>query len=137
MRYDSKVSTLEDQEELDKLTMDELHGILIAYEMRTSQDRPSRRETTFKVSKGSKKHEPKANESHSDEIDKEEANFMKKLKKGTGKYSGKIPLKCFNCEKIGHFASRCPYPKQEASDDEESCNHKDNQKSKAEYKKKF
>jgi hypothetical protein len=35
MRYDAKVSTLEDREILDKLTMDELHGILIAYEMRT------------------------------------------------------------------------------------------------------
>jgi hypothetical protein len=37
MRYDAKVSTLEDRENLDKLTMDELHGILIAYEMRTGK----------------------------------------------------------------------------------------------------
>ena len=30
MRYDAKVSTLEDREYLKNLTMDELHGILIA-----------------------------------------------------------------------------------------------------------
>jgi hypothetical protein len=33
MRYDAKVSTLKYREDLDNLTMDELHGILIAYEM--------------------------------------------------------------------------------------------------------
>jgi hypothetical protein len=35
MRYDPKVSTLEDQENLDKLIVDELHGIITTYEMRT------------------------------------------------------------------------------------------------------
>ena len=35
MRYDPKVSTLEDRDNIDKLTMDELHGIITTYEMRT------------------------------------------------------------------------------------------------------
>jgi hypothetical protein len=35
MRCDPKVSTLEDRENLEKLTMDELHGIITSYEMRT------------------------------------------------------------------------------------------------------
>jgi hypothetical protein len=39
MRYDAKVSTLEYREDLDKLIMDELHGIIIAYEMRTEQEK--------------------------------------------------------------------------------------------------
>ena len=34
MIYNPKTSTLEDRENLDKLTMNELYGILIAYEMR-------------------------------------------------------------------------------------------------------
>jgi hypothetical protein len=35
MRYDAKISTIEDRRELDKLTVDQLHGIFTAYEMRT------------------------------------------------------------------------------------------------------
>jgi hypothetical protein len=35
-RFDSKISTLEERTHLDTLEMDELHGILTAYEMRTS-----------------------------------------------------------------------------------------------------
>jgi hypothetical protein len=134
MRYDAKVSTLEDRENLDKLTMDELHGILIAYEMRTWKERPSKRETTFKASKETKNHEHVPNENHSDISDEEEANFIRKLKKGSGKYKGKLPLKCFNCGKIGHFSSKCPYPKQEDSDDEETYNHKELKKEKLEIR---
>jgi hypothetical protein len=41
------------------------------------------------------------------------------LKRGIGKYKGKIPLKCFNCGKIGHFGAKCPYDKNVDSDDED------------------
>jgi hypothetical protein len=40
------------------------------------------------------------------------ANFIKRLKKGTnGRYRGKLPLICFNCDGIGHFANKCPHKK--------------------------
>jgi hypothetical protein len=40
------------------------------------------------------------------------ANFVKRLNKGTnGRYRGKIPLICFNCDGIGHFANKCPHKK--------------------------
>ena len=47
-------------------------------------------------------------------------------------------MKCFNYGRIGHFAQKCPYSKQEDNDydDEPNC-HKKDQKSKAMYKKKF
>ena len=35
MRYELKVSTLEERDDLKKVTVDELHGILTAYGMRT------------------------------------------------------------------------------------------------------
>jgi hypothetical protein len=41
------------------------------------------------------------------------------MKRGTGKYKGKIPFKCFDCGKVGHFYSKCPYEKGLDSDDEE------------------
>ena len=37
------------------------------------------------------------------------ANFVNKLPRGTGRYKGRLPLKCFNCGKIRHFAAKCPH----------------------------
>ena len=51
MRLDSKVSTLKEQWDLELMTVDELHGIFTAYEMRTGQDGPSRKEVAFKALK--------------------------------------------------------------------------------------
>jgi hypothetical protein len=46
------------------------------------------------------------------EDDEEVANFVKRLNKGTNsKYRGKLPLICFNCDGIGHFANKCPHKK--------------------------
>jgi len=106
-----------------------------AYEMRTWQEKPSKGETTFKVSKGTKKHEHVSNERNSDISDEEKENFNKKIKIGSNKHKGKLLFKCFNCGKIGHFVSKCPYPKEEDSDNEENYNHKYHKKDKASYKK--
>ena len=38
MKYDSKVSTLEERDDLDLMKIDELHGIFTSYEMRIGQD---------------------------------------------------------------------------------------------------
>jgi hypothetical protein len=39
-------------------------------------------------------------------------NFVKILNKETnGRYRGKLPLICFNCDGIGHFANKCPHKK--------------------------
>jgi hypothetical protein len=46
------------------------------------------------------------------EDDEEVANFVKRLNKGTnGRYRGKLPLICFNCDGIGHFANKFPHKK--------------------------
>ena len=47
---------------------------------------------------------------------------MRKLKRRTGKYKGKLPLKSFKCGRIGHFASKCPYKINPNNDDEKNCN---------------
>ena len=35
------------------------------------------------------------------------------MDKGTGKYKGKLPFKCFNCGRVGNYASKCPHKKTE------------------------
>jgi hypothetical protein len=96
--------------------MDELHGIFTSYEMRNEQENPDVKEAAFKASKRSKqkKKEQEEYSSSSDvsEDDEEVANFVKRLNKGTnGRYRGKHPLICFNCDGIGHFANKCPHKK--------------------------
>jgi hypothetical protein len=59
MIFDPKISSLEEREDLGTISMDELHGIFIAYEMRTEQENPATKEATFKASKKTKKKEKK------------------------------------------------------------------------------
>jgi hypothetical protein len=117
--------------------MDELHGILIEYEMRPGKETPSKGETIFKASKEKKNQEQMSNEDQSEISAEQVTNFIKKLKKGIGKYNGKLPLKCFNYGRVGHFDSKCPYPKQEESDDEITFKEHKKGKTKRKNKKTF
>ena len=73
------------------MTVDQLHGTLVAYEMRIEDEDTSRKEVAFKVSsKKVGKNKSTKDKPTSDESDDEEiANFVRKLKRGTGKYKGK------------------------------------------------
>jgi hypothetical protein len=64
--------------------MDELHGILTTYEMRIENDKkenPSRNESTFKESKKRKIEEYKTSDNSYNELDVEESNFVRKIKR--------------------------------------------------------
>jgi hypothetical protein len=52
--YNPKVSTLEDRENLDKLTMDELYGIITTYELRLGHENLPQGKAAFKVLKETK-----------------------------------------------------------------------------------
>ena len=54
MRIDPKILALEEKVDLDSISIDELHGIFTAYEMRTEQENLGIKEATFKASKRSK-----------------------------------------------------------------------------------
>ena len=49
-RFNPKISALEERIDLDTMTVDQLHGTLVAYEMRIEDEDMSRKESTFKVS---------------------------------------------------------------------------------------
>jgi hypothetical protein len=114
MRFNPKISSLEERSDLNSISMDELHGIFTAYEMRTERENPDVKEVSFKASKRSKKKEQEEYSSNNDilEDDEEVDNFVKRLNKGTnGRYIGNLPSICFNCDGIGHFANKCPHKK--------------------------
>jgi hypothetical protein len=70
------------------------------------------------------------------EDDEEEANFVRRLNKGTNiRYRVKIPLICFNCDVIGHFSNKCPHKKKR--NDEPYSNRKQTYKGKRTTKKVF
>jgi hypothetical protein len=37
------------------------------------------------------------------DLDEEIENFVRRFQKGSGRYKGKSPLKCFNCGRIGYI----------------------------------
>jgi hypothetical protein len=113
-RFNPKVSPIEEINDLKTLGFDQLLGKLTAYEMRIVKDKPTSREASFKADKNE--------DSEPNEI---EEKFVKRLKKGSGKYKGKVPFKCFNCGRIGHFSNKSPHKgKDHTCDDEEKYKHK-------------
>ena len=105
MVYNPKVSTLEERQYTEKITLDELYGILTSYELRIGWENHSKEEATLKVLKNLKDQKQIFQTNpQEDSFDEEEANFIKMLEKGLGKYKGKLPFKCFDCGKVGHFA---------------------------------
>jgi hypothetical protein len=107
-KFNPKVSAIEELNDLKTLSIDQLLGTLTAYEMRINRDKSSTREASFK--------EDKNTDSEFDDI---EETFVRILTKGSGKYQGKLPFKCFNCGKIGHFSSKCPHQKKDQNSDDE------------------
>jgi hypothetical protein len=94
-RLDAKVSSIDEMHEIDKTTMDRLHGILTSYEIRTRKEQSDIKDAVFKESiKSLTSQDHNSLEQFSDE---EEDKFVRKLKRIPIKYKGMLPFKCFHC----------------------------------------
>ena len=72
-RFNPKISTLEERIDLKTMTVDQLHGTLVAYEMRIEDEETSRKGAAFKVSsKQAGKNKSTKDKPTSDESDDEE-----------------------------------------------------------------
>eukprot|EP00253_Pinus_taeda_P020139 PITA_20139 len=63
------------------------------------------REATVKASTKGKE---ELNESRHISEEEDEVNFFKKLQRGSGRFRGKLPFKCFACGRFSHYAAKCP-----------------------------
>ena len=79
--FNPKVSRIEELYDLKTLHIDQLLGTLTAYEMRIIKDKSTTREASFKAYKNT-----------NSEMDVIEEKFVRRLKKGSCKYKGKMPL---------------------------------------------
>ena len=86
------------------MNRDQLCGSLTTYEMIIPKGKATNREAYFEAKNPIEEKERSCSIS-----DEEEAKFVRRLKKGIGKYKGKIPFKCFICGRVGHYASKFPF----------------------------
>lgn len=113
--YTEKISSIEETYDPNKFTKEEIYGRLSAFEMKKFGKSKKKSESSFKASK----------EDPEDERSTEmEANFLRKLKKGTTKYKGMLRIKCFGCGNIGHIAAR--YSKKRSRQNFRECKGKSN-----------
>ncbi|KAJ8619304.1 hypothetical protein MRB53_027833 [Persea americana] len=99
-----------------------IRGSLTAYEMRIGKTKPTEKEAAFKAHKKNKQVAQSNEEDSDDELI---TNFVRKLRKGTEKFKGKLPFKCFNCGGIGHFAAKCPLANADEDDSDSYKSKKD------------
>ena len=139
-KFEPKVSVLEKQAKTP--SSEHVFDILSHYETKLNQDEePSAREATFNsISKHEEASTSKQKgKAHSDNNpdDKELQSFLaRNLPRGSGKYKGKLPLKCFSCGKIGHYARICSYAKNVENEDENVSINFRNRKSRNKFHKK-
>ena len=102
-KFESKVSTVEEKQDLQSMTMTQLHGIRTAIEMRKGGPSDMRK-AAFKASG-----REELNESGHISEGEEEANFVKNLQWGYRRFIGKLPFKCFACGRVSHYTAKYPH----------------------------
>lgn len=118
--YAIRVVAIQELRSIDKtkVSLDSIISKLIAYELNSYDGSVQKTESTFRASAALSRKgkevgtncEPRQSRDMDDEeiLMEFEALLAKRHPKGTGKYRGNLPLKCFSCNRIGHFAINSP-----------------------------
>ena len=93
-KFKSKVSVIEEKQDLETLPIVQLHGILTACEMRKGGPYEVKEVGFRATTKGKEMEEQEGSRCVAEE---DEINLVKKLKLGTGRFRGKLRFKCFSC----------------------------------------
>ena len=59
------------------------------------------------------KHVSSDSNTNEDDVEQLEALLARRFHRGKGKFKGKFPIICFNCNKVGHIAARCTQKKKQ------------------------
>ena len=105
-KFDSKVSSIEEKQDLQTLNVVQLHGIMTACEMRKGGPYEVKEVVFIAAGKGKEVEEQEGSGYVSEE---DEINFVKKLQLGIGRFIGKLPFKFFSCGRVGHYVAKFPH----------------------------
>jgi hypothetical protein len=121
--WERKTTAIEEANDLKVLTLDELIGNLMAYEVQIQERRreeeeeaaPKKKNIAFKATSDSE------SEDEDDEmamITRRFKKFMKKDKFFKKRFDSKKEIKCFQCKKPGHIMANCPLLKNKSKVEE-------------------
>ena len=63
------------------------------------------------MKKKRKKYVSNDSDTNEEDVDQLEALMARRFHRGKGKFKGKLPIMCFNCNEVGHIVARCPKKK--------------------------
>ena len=62
-------------------------------------------------------------ETNEEDLEQLEAFLVRRFHGGKGKFKGKIPITCYNCNEVGHISARCPKKKNDRWIVGSGCSH--------------
>ena len=121
MNFEAKVTTIQESKDLSKLSMEELIGNLMTYELEL-KEKEERNNSEPKKKTIALKSKEESDEEEEDPIEelamavnnlKKWSRFKSRKKKISGNKSKNSDdsdneLTCYNCKKPGHFKQKCP-----------------------------